>query len=102
MREKNKVTIRNLMAILKNDKNYGNHQQLAAGLHSDEGLTTKASRPADASTSSSVILWRAGIHPKNVSGNSGSREAASFCRFRAAYKLLHLGLRNWGTVLLAK
>lgn len=53
--------------------------------------TTKASSPAEAKTSSSVILYNTGIHPKNVSGSSGRLDAAFFCRFLAAYKPVHRG-----------
>ena len=82
-REKNKVTVKNLIAILKKAKNYtivGISRHLT-----EQGLpTTKASRPAEARTSFSDILYKVGIHPRKVSGSSGSLEAASFCLFRAA------------------
>lgn len=57
----------------------------------DQKLTTYASRPAECSTSSSVIRCNTGIHPKKLSGSSGSREAAHRCRLRAAYSSVHLG-----------
>lgn len=56
-----------------------------------ERRTTYASRPAEAMTCSSVILYRAGIHPKKVSGRTGSWMLGSSRRLRAAYSVFHLG-----------
>ena len=40
------------------------------------------------------MRYKTGIQPKNVSGKSGSLEAASFCLFLAAYRPFHRGRKN--------
>lgn len=57
--------------------------------------TTNASKPADARTSSSVILYTIGIHPNRELGSSGNLEAADLSLRRAAYKSRHFGLRAY-------
>ena len=61
--------------------------------------TTYASKPAEASTCSSVILHNVGIHPKRVFGRSGRESAASVDFLRAAYIPGHLGRRIYKTWL---
>lgn len=56
-------------------------------------LTTKASKPADAKTCSSVILYKAGIHPRKLSGRIGSAISGFVCRFLAAYNDFQRGRR---------
>jgi hypothetical protein len=65
-RAKKRVMSRNFIAILK------------------KARYTYASRPAEASTCSSVIFHSGMIQPKKVSGRSGRAVARSFCFLRAA------------------